>query len=136
MRTAHPIALCITWIAVAVSACRDAPPAPSASTVSSSPIESRKPALTEVGNHAEVCMVTDQYMGRPQIPVAVGPRVYYGCCAGCKDKLEKNAAVRAARDPVSGASVNKATAVIGREESGHILYFESRENMLQYGSGT
>lgn len=35
-----------------------------------------------------------QFMGREQIPVSVGGKTYFGCCAMCKEKLEKNEAVR------------------------------------------
>lgn len=139
MQPTHPVALWMVSLAVLVSACREAPPQPAAGTAaapsalsSAASAEARSPVLTEVGDHAQVCMITDRYMGSAQIPVTVGPRTYFGCCAACKDKLEKNAAARTAIDPVSGASVDKALAVIGREESGHIFYFENRETFLAY----
>ena len=58
-------------------------------------------------------MVNDQFMEVEQIPVAVGDKTYFGCCAMCKSKLENNEGVRTAADPVSGARVDTATAVIG-----------------------
>lgn len=30
-----------------------------------------------------VCMVNDTVFEKPQIPVEVGDKTYYGCCMGC-----------------------------------------------------
>ncbi len=92
-------------------------------------------ALVEVMDHAQVCMVTDRYMGKPQIPVTISEATYYGCCTGCKSKLEGSATARTATDPISGASVDKAAATIGRDESGRIFYFESRDNLRKFRPG-
>jgi YHS domain-containing protein len=77
-------------------------------------------------------MVNDQYMGKEQIPVVVGGKTYFGCCAMCKEKLEKNEAARMAVDPVSGARVDKATAVIGRDASNKVYYFENEQTMRRF----
>jgi len=108
-------------IAAAASAARDAPAA--ATAVAS---------LTEVTDPSQVCMVNNQYMGRPQIPTTVEGRTYYGCCPMCKGRLEKEASARTARDPVSGRDVDKAVAVIGKQENGDVLYFESRQTLAAY----
>ncbi len=77
-------------------------------------------------------MVNDRYMGSDQIPVTVEGKTYYGCCAGCKDKLQNNAAARTALDPVSRQLVDKATAVIGRTPNGKVLYFQSEDTFSRY----
>ena len=88
--------------------------------------------LTLVSDTSQVCMVNNQFMGRPQIPVEVGGKTYFGCCEMCKKRLADNPAARAANDPVSGKPVDKATAVIARRASGEVLYFESAENFERY----
>lgn len=76
--------------------------------------------------------VNDQYMGAPQIPVEVAGKMYFGCCAACRDKLMTDVAVRTAHDPVTHAVVDKSTAVIGRAPDGKVLYFASEENLIAY----
>lgn len=88
--------------------------------------------LTKVTAPKLVCMVNDQYMGRDQIPAVVEGRTYYGCCAMCKERLAKDAAARKAVDPVTGKTVDKARAVIGRAEDGKVAYFENGENLDRY----
>lgn len=77
-------------------------------------------------------MVNDQFMGRPQIPVEVEGRTYFGCCAMCKERLNKEPAVRTARDPVSGEEVDKAKAIIVQDASGKVLYFASEATLGRY----
>ena len=88
--------------------------------------------LVVVQERNQVCMVNDQYMGREQIPVTVAERTYYGCCPMCKGRLERDPAARTATDPVTGGSVDKATAVIGRAPSGQVFYFESEDTLRRY----
>lgn len=64
-------------------------------------------------------------MGKDQVPTVVQGKTYFGCCAMCKEKLETLAAARTGTDPVSGNSVDKASAMIARDESGKVFYFES-----------
>lgn len=89
-------------------------------------------ALTRVTEPSKVCMVNNQYMDTEQIPVSVGDKTYFGCCAMCKEKLEKSDAARTAIDPVSGARVDKATAVIARDVSNKVYYFESEQTMRRF----
>jgi YHS domain-containing protein len=110
--------------AVAASASAANAPAPVAPTAAAS--------LTEVTDPSQVCMVNNQYMGRPQIPTTVEGKTYYGCCPMCKGRLEKEASARTAKDPVSGRDVDKAVAVIGKQENGDVLYFESRQTLAAY----
>ena len=88
--------------------------------------------LTPVTDVSEVCMVNDRFMGRRQIPVLVEGRTYYGCCEMCKGRLERDAATRTATDPFSHRPVDKARALIARNESGEVLYFESGANLASY----
>lgn len=89
-------------------------------------------SLTLVTDRSLVCMVNNQFMGRPQIPVEVGGRTYYGCCEMCKGRLANDPASRTAVDPVSGSSVDKSVAVIGRAENGTTVYFETSQNFMAY----
>lgn len=82
----------------------------------------------------KVCMVNEASMSNDQIPVKVEGKTYYGCCAMCKERLEKDAAIRSAIDPVSGKTVDKATAVIGALPGGKVLYFESDTNLKKYNA--
>jgi YHS domain-containing protein len=50
----------------------------------------------------------------------------------CKEKLETNAAARTGKDPVSGAPVDKASAVIARDATGKVFYFESEATLARY----
>lgn len=103
------------------------PAAAAASAPSSSPsVVKVDPSL--------VCMVNNQFMGKPQIPVSVGDITYYGCCEMCKTKLANDPASRLAVDPISGKQVDKAAAVIGRKSSGAVVYFESEANLNAFAS--
>lgn len=72
-----------------------------------------------------VCMVNNEVMAKPQIPVKVENKTYYGCCEMCAGTLKKDRKARFAIDPVSGKEVDKAKAVIGAKPNGQVLYFES-----------
>jgi YHS domain-containing protein len=89
-------------------------------------------AVSRVRAVDKVCMVNDCFMGKPQIPVQVEGRTYYGCCEMCKTRLAQDAAVRSAKDPVTGKTVDKATAVIGQRPDGAVLYFESASTLARY----
>ncbi len=93
------------------------------------------PALMPV-NAEHVCMVYDMAFAKPQIAVVVEGKTYYRCCALCEERLRNDAAARKARDPVSGADVDKATAVIGELPDHRVLYFETIETMLRYKAPT
>ena len=77
-------------------------------------------------------MVNNQFMGKPQIPIAVEGRTYYGCCAMCKDRLGKDPTSRVARDPVTGEQVDKSTAVIVQDGTGKVMYFASEDTLRRY----
>ena len=79
-----------------------------------------------------VCMVNNAVFQSPQIAVEVEGKTYYGCCPMCKDKLTKSSDMRTATDPVTGASVDKASAIIGALPDGKVFYFESEEAFKKY----
>jgi YHS domain-containing protein len=93
---------------------------------------SSQPAIERV-DPTTVCMVNDQAMGKPQIPVEVESKTYYGCCEMCKQRLAQDEAIRFAIDPVTGERVDKASAVIGELADGRVLYFASVETLERYG---
>ncbi len=80
----------------------------------------------------KVCMVNNQVFDKDQIPVQVENKTYYGCCEMCKEKLAKDVAARTAVDPVTGKTVDKATAVIAAQPDGKVLYFESEKTLAEY----
>lgn len=79
-----------------------------------------------------VCMITNAYFPKDQIPVQVDGKTYFGCCEMCKGKLSSDATSRTATDPISGKPVDKATAVIGATPDGKVLYFENDSTFTQY----
>ena len=81
---------------------------------------------------SKVCMANDKIFDKEQIPVVVDGRTYYGCCQGCKAMLAQNEQARKATDPVSGKTVDKATAVIGARRDGRVLYFETEKNLKAF----
>jgi YHS domain-containing protein len=110
---------------------------PSASTAAHDDIapKSSTATLTRVTDRSQVCMVNNQFMARPQIPVEVDGRTYYGCCEMCKGRLAGDPSSRVATDPVSRNTVDKATAVIGRTSEGRTLYFENDQTFASYARG-
>ena len=50
----------------------------------------------------------------------------------CKGRLAQDAAIRQSIDPVSGKTVDKATAVIGAAPDGKVRYFESDRTFADY----
>jgi YHS domain-containing protein len=108
---------------------------PAASAAKATAAKATAPAAVQkVPDRALVCMVNDMDMGKAQIPVVVEGRTYYGCCAMCKERLAKDAAIRSAIDPVSGKSVDKAKAVIGKRPDGSVVYFETEANLRRYAA--
>ena len=79
-----------------------------------------------------VCMMNDTVFQKDQIPIDVGGKTYFGCCAMCKERLASDAKARQAIDPVSGDSVDKATAVIGAQPDGKVLYFQNEKNFAAF----
>lgn len=91
--------------------------------------------LKKVDNE-KVCMVTDMYFGKKQIPVTHQGKTYFGCCENCKETLAKEPKARTAIDPISGKSVDKATAYIVAREDNSVLYFENEKTFKRFSEGT
>jgi len=81
-----------------------------------------------------VCMVTDKYLVKKQIPVNVNDETYYGCCQGCVGRIHNDVKIRFSVDPFSGEKVDKAKAYIALKPSSKsdVLYFKSKENYAKY----
>jgi YHS domain-containing protein len=116
----------IVALAVLVGACaakEEASPARAAESAVATSVAAAAPALTKIADRSTVCMVNDRDMGSPQIPVVVEGKTYYGCCKMCEKRLHGDPSVRIAMDPVSHAKVDKAVAVLARDNSGNVFYF-------------
>ncbi|MGN6105631.1 MAG: hypothetical protein ACTHU0_11040 [Kofleriaceae bacterium] len=121
--------LLISVFLVGLFGCESSP----RSSSTAAPAQVALPAgMARVADPSQVCMVNDQFMGRPQIPVEVEGRTYYGCCAMCKDKLHQQPAARTASDPVTGEPVDKARAVIVQDATGKVLYFASEDTLRRF----
>jgi YHS domain-containing protein len=117
-------------LVLGLSACES-----SSSTAATAPVvqPAQLPAgLERVADPSQVCMVNDQYMGKPQIPIAVEGRTYYGCCPMCKDRLANQPTSRVGKDPVTGNDVDKSVALMVKDASGKILYFENEDSLRRY----
>lgn len=85
-----------------------------------------------VADRSLVCMVNDRVMAQPQLPVLVQGRTYFGCCAGCVDRLNRDRTARVAVDPVSGREVDKSQAVMLQDEGARVLYFENLDTAARF----
>lgn len=74
-------------------------------------------------------MVTNRFMGKPQIPVEVDGKTYFGCCEMCKARLGQELGLREAEDPYSHKRIDKALAVLAKDAEGNVVYFESEANL-------
>lgn len=132
-----PIALILVLAAagvgIAVGAARNDPP-PQMTQVEAAP--SSGASLQKVEDVKKVCMITNRVFDKDQIPVEVEGKTYYGCCEACKEKIAGDPAARTAVDPVSGQTVDKASAVIGVYPDGSVLYFESEATLQKHASKT
>jgi YHS domain-containing protein len=81
-----------------------------------------------------VCMMQDMVLGKPGIPIQFDGKTYYGCCEMCKEKI-KNEPLKYTKaiDPVSGASVDKASSFIYGLD-GSAYYFGSAANRKTFAA--
>lgn len=80
-----------------------------------------------------VCMVNDAYMAKPQIPVEVNGKTYYGCCNMCVTTLNEKETARLATDPATGGEVDKSEAyIVLLNQNGKVAYFESEKTYNSY----
>ena len=81
-----------------------------------------------------VCMMQDMVLTKPGIAIQHEGKTYYGCCQMCKEKIASDPEkYTKAKDPVSGKTVDKATAVIYGLD-GSAFYFESKSTMKQFAA--
>src|SRR3989304_4206659 len=80
----------------------------------------------------KVCMINNRVMAEQQIPVEIGDKTYYGCCAGCANKLKNEEGARFSKDPLTGNKVDKAIAYIIPGIGGEAPYFQSEKNAKDY----
>ena len=117
----------------ALAACDKSEPAAAIGSPTAEVTAAALPAgLTRVADASQVCMVNDQFMGKPQIPIEVDGRTYYGCCPMCKERLAKQPQSRTGTDPVTGRPVDKAVAIMVVDPAGKILYFETEDSLRRY----
>lgn len=88
--------------------------------------------VKRVEEKQKICMVTNKAFDKPQIPVVVDGKTYYGCCEMCKGVLTNDASQRMAVDPVSKKKVDKSEAVIGVAANGGVIYFENEKDLKAY----
>lgn len=122
----------VLFFALGIAACSNDSSSVPQSSLSTQTTAALPAGMTRVSDISQVCMVNNQFMGKPQIPIAVEGRTYYGCCAMCKDRLGNDPASRTAQDPVTGEKVDKATAVIIKDGSNNVLYFASEDTLRRY----
>ncbi len=134
LRIPTVVVIAALFLAPALGCARDratSAPAEGTPAVEATPRAAER-SLTPVANASEVCMVNNTWMGRPQIPVPVDGKTYFGCCEACKARLGTDPAIRTARDPFTGDVVDKATAVMAYDDTGAVYYFASKDNLRQY----
>jgi len=90
--------------------------------------------VTRVAEAKKVCMVNNRVFDKDQVPVEIEGKTYYGCCEMCKQALKTKPELRSAVDPVSGKAVDKATATIGAQADGTVLYFENEDNLERFAA--
>ena len=134
--TAATVLLLITGLASACAKDSTNPPSPTAAPVGPATVAAEPPelvnGLAQIEDPSLVCMVTNMYMGKAQIPVEVEGKTYFGCCEMCKARLANEPDTRTAVDPVTGEPVDKATAVIARDADGSVHYFASQQSLRAY----
>ena len=127
LRATHVLVLAFT-ASLAGACAKDSPAGSSASATPTEPTA----GLTRIPDPSLVCMINNTYMGKPQIPVEVDGKTYFGCCPMCKERLNNEPGSRVAVDPVTHETVDKATAVLAQDAEGTVLYFASEQSLGRY----
>jgi YHS domain-containing protein len=83
---------------------------------------------------SKVCMIQNRVYPTKQTAVKADGKTYYACCAACRHRLTTDPDSRIAIDPFSRKAVDKSKAVIGAQENGNILFFESEANMKAFAA--
>lgn len=109
--------------------CGEPPPAAAAAD------QAEAGGLTRIGERGAVCMLSNRYLGeRADVPIQVEGKTYRGCCANCAARLGSLAEARVATDPVTGHAVDKASAVLARDATHRLYYFESEATFASYAA--
>jgi hypothetical protein len=109
--------------------CGEPPPAAAADD------EGNANGLTRVGERGAVCMLSNRYLGeRADVPIQVEGKTYRGCCANCAARLGSLAEARVAKDPFTGHTVDKGSAVLARDANNRLYYFESEATFASYAA--
>ncbi len=89
-------------------------------------------AVTQEVERAKVCMMQDQVQARAGIPHTYQGKTYYLCCPMCVNTFESDPKrYSTAHDPVSGQSVDKASApVLGYR--GQAYFFDSEASRAAF----
>lgn len=81
-----------------------------------------------------VCMMQDSLQVKAGTPIEISGNTYYGCCSMCAGKMKADPMkYTKAKDPVSGAAVDKTLAFIFGHE-GSAYYFESEATRKQFSN--
>lgn len=95
------------------------------------------PAFAENGNidkRDRVCMMQDSVMEKAGVPVQYMGKTYYGCCPMCSDRITSEPEkYTKALDPVTHATVDKATALI-YGYNGHAYYFNTESSRAAFAA--
>ena len=129
------LALLLAAAGAGLACQQEAGSSPAVTPVASAPAPAagaQTAALRKIEDPKKVCMVNNTVFEKDQIPVEVEGKTYYGCCEMCKETLAKDESARYATDPVTGARVDKATAVIAAQGDGTTLYFENDATFEEY----
>lgn len=96
--------------------------------------QDRAVSLRQMPDAGYVCMVDNTVKDSLLLPITFDGKTYYGCCIPCIEVLQSDTTFRYAKDPESGKTISKATAVIYRKEDSEmqVLYFETEENLNTY----
>jgi YHS domain-containing protein len=119
--------------AVQPLAAQATPPQPAETQPSAAEPPAAAGVLTRISDHGGVCMLSNRYLGeKADVPIEVEGKTYRGCCANCAARLGSNPDARTANDPVTGKPVDKATAVMARDATNRVYYFESEATLASY----
>lgn len=80
----------------------------------------------------QVCMAHDRLHSHPVKVVLPDSRTYYSCSDESTEQLRQHDSVRVAKDPISGVTVDKATALLGASPHKDVFYFENEENLRNF----
>ena len=88
-----------------------------------------------ITDRSKICMMQDSLQPRQGLEYKHDGKSYWLCCSMCEAKFKESPDAYAnAKDPVSGAKVDKATAPAVYAFQGHAFFFESDANMKKFAA--